>query len=247
MIGQIKQQDYLGTDANILNSADSSLGDQFANNDAKKQLAAGEVPVNKNEQILAGLMFSKNDVLEDVLNNLHYLDDEFVDYLQNKVDSAADLEERVGLKSLLDVITKVLERVKEARAEGMLEEQEEELEISEVRRRMQEVQMGGQLEAENKTFAVNEPFSVQTDKRATFESVLRRFQDLPADMDLGTAVRLNYELCDKEFMDALRAEIVDCEAAGADIEAEEYRKVLDEITKAMAERMSSAQSKLQVR
>lgn len=50
-----------------------------------------------------GLMFSQNDVLEDVLNNLHVINDEFVSYLSNKVEATQDMEERLGLSSLLQV------------------------------------------------------------------------------------------------------------------------------------------------
>ena len=238
--------------------ADSSLGEQFARSETGTILSSessslpasyGTGPINqdKNERILAGLMFSQNDILEDVLNNLQYLDEEFVSFLQNKIDKANDIEERVGLKSLMDVVTNVLERVRAAKDEGLTDESAppQEMEISDIRRRMQEVQIGGAIEAEENKPAVFSTFTVQSDKRTTFLSVLARFQNLPSDVTLADAVRANYELCDKEFMDELRAEIADCVSQGAEIEAQEYQLLLNEITKAMAERLSSAQTKLQ--
>jgi len=245
MIGQVKGQDFLGKEVSILARADSSLGDQFASNSSIAGLEAGTALMSLNEQILAGLMFSKNDILEDVLNNLQYLDDQFLAYLQVKIESAQDMEERAGLTSLLDTISRVKDRVREAREEGLIDEQTEELGIEDVRRRMQEVQSGQELDAKNKTHNTYSAFSVQKEKRDTFLNVLKRFQDLPADMDLAAAVQYNYDLCDKEFMESLQAEVADCLSQGADIEAQQYQEILNEISKAMADRMNTAQLKIQ--
>jgi uncharacterized protein (DUF2267 family) len=68
MIGQFKNSDLLGKDVSVLKAADASLGDQFA----KKPdiFLQKDVVGNRNEVILASLMFSNNDILEDVLNNV---------------------------------------------------------------------------------------------------------------------------------------------------------------------------------
>jgi len=68
MIGQLKNSDLLGKNANVLKEADASLGEQFA----KKAdiVLQKDVVGERNEIILASLMFSQNDILEDVLNNV---------------------------------------------------------------------------------------------------------------------------------------------------------------------------------
>jgi hypothetical protein len=69
------------------------------------------------EQILGGLLFSSNDILEDVLNNLHNINDDFIAFLEKKVDASRDMDERTGLASLKETIQVVLDRVKEAEGE----------------------------------------------------------------------------------------------------------------------------------
>lgn len=71
-----------------------------------------EIVGNPNDVILGSLLFSDRDILEDVLNNLHVIDEQFTNWLQNKIDKSNDIEERVGLTSLLQTITSVLERIK---------------------------------------------------------------------------------------------------------------------------------------
>ena len=83
LISKVKGIDYVGSEASLLSRADASLGDEFAKQtsglitDSDSLAASAEVvggrkidPGDKNEQILAGLLFSKNDILEDVLNNV---------------------------------------------------------------------------------------------------------------------------------------------------------------------------------
>jgi len=70
-IGEVKKQDVVGGAAVLLNEADESLGEEFAKkNNANAELVAELAVSNRNEQILAGLMFSNNDPIEDILNNL---------------------------------------------------------------------------------------------------------------------------------------------------------------------------------
>ena len=103
LIGQATGKELLEKDVSkeLFQSADATLGDQF-----KKEVKTIDSNFrDKNEQILAGLMFSNNDILEDVLNNLHVINEDFLSFLQNKVDLSRDMEERVGLQSLLDTIS----------------------------------------------------------------------------------------------------------------------------------------------
>jgi hypothetical protein len=63
---------------------------------------------------------------------LHVIDDEFVTFLQKKVDAANDIEERSGMNSLLQTITTVLERVKEAQGDGDRDMRDDELTMDQV-------------------------------------------------------------------------------------------------------------------
>lgn len=62
---------------------------------------------------------------------------------------------------------------------------------------MQEVQSGQSIKAAPGQIAGPASFVVQKDKKQSFLAIMRRFQDLPADVPLDKAVLDNYELCDK--------------------------------------------------
>lgn len=244
MIGQVKNQDLLGENVQVLTAADESLGDQFA----KKKLSLEDDAVglmNRNEQILAGLMFSTNDVLEDVLNNLHVIDDDFVSYLQKKIETTTDIEERMGLTSLAQVINTVLERVREAEKNGEVLP-EEELSMDQIRTRMQEVQMGAAIDPTGQVVKKKEEFAVQADPKETFQVIMKKFYAcFDSGMDIPAAVEENYDLCDYTFMNMLKEEADVCFAEGADIEGQQYLDILEAINKAMAKSVEKAQEKLQ--
>ena len=65
MIGQLKNMDLLD---NMDNTKDLTKFNELMNN--SPSLAEGEIVPDNNEMILASLVFSQNDVLEDVLNNV---------------------------------------------------------------------------------------------------------------------------------------------------------------------------------
>jgi len=255
LIGQSKGADLLGGDAVILTGADGSLGDQFKKAESSV-LAGGDMSLDeakktkvgdRNEVILAGLMFSTNDILEDVLNNLHEIDDGFVEFLQKKVDTSKDMDERVGLSSLLQTITTVLDRVKEAQGDGTIDAQQEELTIDQVKQRMQEVQAGQALaeQADGKVADRFGVFQVKEEKKDTFKTILKRFTDLPEGMTLEEAVDKNYDLCDYEFMGMLKSEVDACHAEGADIEAQQYEAIQAMVNQVMVKRIGGAQDRLQ--
>lgn len=114
-----------------------------------------------------------------------------------------------------------------------------------MKQRMKEVQLGQELEEEqiSGTRKYGE-FSVQQDPRTTFLKVLERFQNLPESFSLKEAVEQNYQLCDYNFMELLRAEANDCKNQGADIEAQQYTDILATINQVMADRIGGAQSRL---
>lgn len=253
LIGQAKGGDYLGGAAAMLQLADASLGDQFKKTEGELDFSgAGGVVENKgktsvgdrNEQILASLLFSQNDLLEDVLNNLHEIDDRFTQFLQEKIEKSKDVEERTGLSSLLDTITTVLDRVKEVQGESGGAVVDEELTMDQVKQRMQEVQMGTELNSPQSS-TVNKAFSVQKDKKDSFQLILQRFVGLADQQAVMEAVEANYELCDMEFLEMLQSESNACFAEGADTEGQQYVDLIGCITKVMASRVGIAQEKLQ--
>lgn len=154
------------------------------------------------------------------------------------------MEERVGLSSLLDTVTTVLNRVKEVQGDTV-QEIDEELTMDQVRKRMQEVQIGQEIEAEKKKKGDFGTFSVKADKKETFQEVFKRFQNLPEEVTLRMAVEANYELCDYQFMEMLKSEAQACYNEGADIEAKLYEEVYDMINVVMASKIGSAQERLQ--
>lgn len=248
-------RDLLGGSAAILSLADASLGDQFKRNESELQFSMtglGGVVENKdnmgigdrNEQILASLLFSQNDILEDVLNNLHEIDDRFTAFLQEKCDKSKDIEERTGLQSLLETVTAVLERVREVQGDGAQGVVDEELTMDQVKQRMQEVQSGGAIASQSKAKGP-EVFSVKKERRDTFQSVLQRFVGFDDAESMTAAVQANYELCDLEFQGMLQEEVQSCLAEGADAEAQQYVELGETIARVMAMRIGDAQEKLQ--
>ena len=253
LIGQNKGTDLLGGSAAILSLADASLGDQFKREEGALHLGGGGVVENKdkfgvgdrNEQMLASLLFSQNDILEDVLNNLHEIDERFTRFLQEKCESTKDIEERTGLQSLLETITSVLDRVKEVQGEGGGAMVDEELTMEQVKQRMQEVQSGQAMENNKGGGPKIEAFSVKSDRRDTFQSVLQRFLGLPDAAAVMEAVQQNYDLCDMEFQEMLKEEADSCFVEGADAEGQQYLDLGDTIRQVMVMRIGVAQEKLQ--
>ena len=175
LIGDIKNDDnLLGDSSSLLLQADSSLGDEYDDNDNinskdsfnsyQSQFQQEMGIINRNEQILASLMFSQNDIMEDILNNLHEIDQRFTHFLEEKVTNTKDLDERVGLKSLLDTINSVLERIKEVEEDGPNNQViDESMNMEQIKARMQEVQMGATLSGKEMG-KVSQMYTVQETK-----------------------------------------------------------------------------------
>jgi len=117
IVSEVKGSDYLGGASIMLSRADETLGEEYAQKSLADVVGAAQNGASgiqdRNEQILASLTFSTNDIVEDVLNNLHEIDERFTTFLQKKMDATKDIEERVGLQSLLETISAILERIKE--------------------------------------------------------------------------------------------------------------------------------------
>ena len=237
-IGEVKNQDVVGGAAVLLNEADESLGAEFAKKKgADAELAAELAVSNRNDQILAGLLFSANDPIEDILNNLQYIDEQFTAWLAKKVDTASDIEERVGLGSLLETVNMVLLKIKEAEEETGGQVVNEELTMEQVKLRMQEVQMGAPVKEASK---VASTFTVQEDKMATFNKVINMFKErLSTGMSIPEAVTNLYDLCDYAFMEILKSE----ESTNG-VNSSFYTELLAAISQAMAQKIGTAQERL---
>lgn len=254
LIGDSQGNDVLGAGASYLNKADSSLGDNFA----KSSLLAQEGDIlevkdgkqaignDRNEQILAGLMFSENDLLEDVLNNLHEIDSRFTDFLVDKIDKSKDFEEKQALNSLYETVKYVLDKVASVQGEGDVVV-EEELSMDQIKDRMKEVQSGtmGSGSSASAAPSTSAEFQVTAEAEKTFRSILERFEGIFEQEALEEAVAKNYELCDMNFMEMLTKEIEVCKAEGADVEADMLSNLLGTIKSEMTGRVASAQQKME--
>lgn len=271
LISKVKGVDYIGTEVSLLSRADSSLGDEFAKDSSSALITEGDSmatsevknrkidPGDRNEQILAGLLFSKNDILEDVLNNLQYLDDDFVKFLEKKTDNSQDMDERMAMSSLLQTVNYVRDKVKEAESEGVQEGLDEELTIDQVKQRLKDVQAGqseynsqnnqnnnNPLMNKNQKLNIND-FTIKKELKDTFQSILNRFlSPKNSSMSLEDIAQENYELCDMKFIEMLKKEVDDCYAQGATFEGSQYTAIVDAINSVMVKSISSAQDKLAI-
>jgi Fic family protein len=128
-----------------------------------------------------------------------------------------------------------------------------------VKQLMRAVQQGKNAELEKTTgrskFA---DFTVQADPRSSFLAVLQRFRDLPRNMTLAEAVAENYHLCDYAFMQELHAEITNSlnsdntekvalveDRQSAEAAVAHLRELQEAVTAVMAEKVGSAQARLE--
>jgi hypothetical protein len=63
------------------------------------------------EVLLAELIFSTEDVRQLIAKRLDQCDEEFVGFLEKKIEATTDLEERQAFRSLIDVVDKVKKAV----------------------------------------------------------------------------------------------------------------------------------------
>lgn len=254
LIGDAQGSDVLGGGASYLKKADASLGDNFSQESSL--LATGEninevkdgqeaVGDDRNEQILAALTFSTNDILEDILNNLHEIDSRFTAFLEAKMDDTKDFEERQGLQSLYETVKYVLDKVSTVQGEDEVVV-EEELTMDQIKERMKEVQSGTMSMEDGKaTETSSAEFQVTAEADKTFKSILSRFEGIYDDEAMLEAVSKNYELCDMNFMEMLANEIQVCKTEGADVEADMLNNLLMMIKTEMTNRVSDAQQKME--
>ncbi|CAM9504245.1 unnamed protein product [Ascophyllum nodosum] len=218
---------------------------------------------------LAELVFSQSDVRDDVLKNLDKAADEgFIKWLEQKIEDCQDIDERVGLKSLLEIIVQVKTYVDKA-----IKEQEEEAEkaatevataadaevvaesgsrrtndqVWEEMRRLQRLgaEAGGAqgTAAESLKQAQISPFEGLPDKvRSGYEELLNKILDRSSLQTLEEAVDANYDQCDVQFLTLLSQKAQEA----ADTErGEELAQLRGAINEAMQRKMAKASERLQ--
>jgi hypothetical protein len=188
------------------------------------------------------------------LIQLHLLDSEFQSFLQKKIQSTSNLEERNALTSLMQSIKQVSAKIQELENERLLEnvDQGEDLSFDAVKERMRAVQAGPS--GSSKGFAKTEdirqedPFSVKATKKETFWSIVQRFEETVSrsagNLTLIDVIKSNYALCDYEFIQMLESESSTARDEG---NVELSRRLLDMrrgINEVMVAEMEIAQEKL---
>ncbi len=259
LIGEVKNNDFLGDATALLHEfkVDGALEDV---SQESKDGGSGSGKMNKdgavgarNEHILASLTFTSNDLMEDILNNLHEIDDSFVAFLEDKISDSKDIDERVGLTSLRDTVVSVLERVKDVEQSDETSHLSDADSLLNIKNRMDDIQLGqsaipsynkGNKDSVKVTSKTVAPFEVQKIKDDSFQTIISRFLNL-SDADLTAAVYDNYHLCDYEFISMLSAKIDMYHENGDEHEVVMYSNIQAEISKAMANVMGKAQEKLQ--
>ncbi len=88
------------------------------------------------------------------------------------------------------------------------------------------------------------PYTVKENKRDTFQSILKLFQNAPPDTSLEHLVTQHYELCDYSFMESLQNEITDCITQNATVEVVFYQDLLAAINRVMVTKLTTAENKL---
>ncbi|CAM9090220.1 unnamed protein product [Phaeothamnion confervicola] len=224
------------------------------------------------DRFLGELVFSSSDVRDDVLRNFdRATDPDFLSWLGSKADSSSDIEERLALRSLKDVIEKVAEKVAEAAASVPIDVTSDDVdedsddataagavpgapsvrksnaEITAEMRRLQGVGAGiAEAAAQAESDAAMGPFEGLPEKvRGSYEKMLQGLLERPMGQSLEDAVEANYERCDVQFLTLLRQKIAGLDGgAGAAAAAADLQAVVDCVNTAMQRRMASATARL---
>eukprot|EP00903_Cladosiphon_okamuranus_P011527 g10854.t1 len=183
------------------------------------------------DQFLGELVFSQSDVRDDVLKNLDKAGDEgFLAWLEKKIEDCDDLEERVGLKSLLDIIKKVKGFVDKALAE-------------------EEAEKAAAAEAgDKKEGAVDaEVVGVSGEKRTNAQvwEEMRRLQRLGVEAKAGEEAGDALEALKEAQMSPFEGLPKKAQEAAGTAEAAGLTLLGDTINNAMQQRMSKATERLQ--
>ena len=206
---------------------------------------APSAATGENDVKLAELIFSSGDPRVEVAMAPHEYGDEFCNFVLAKADVSDDMEERVALKSLVEMIKQVHVSLEQAADEVEDERVQEEEEL--VRRdsaadilsaataAVGTATPSGVAEKEE----VVEEAGLSGEALATYDALLTKLVRADADGVLETEVEANYETCDYSLLTLANARRNSAEDPTV------YERVVGAVNALAAKRLEKAASRLQ--
>jgi len=209
--------------------------------------------LNDYESLLAEIIFSQQDPREEIAKNYEKYDENFLQWLDSKINQSQDLDERAGLGSLKEMIVKVGEKLEEMAAQ--IVEQEDvaaapsaeiddapvtprsNQEVFQEMRAMQQIDNEKDIEAEKERQR-----QIMLEVEAGYNAMVDEIISRASSESIVTAVAAIYEKVDLKFMQLVKAK---AEVSETEEEKAKFQEILDEIGNIQAQRMASAAEKLQ--
>jgi hypothetical protein len=224
------------------------------------------------DAFLGQLIFSPNDPADDILSNIDTAADEgFRKWLDNRIKGTADLEERAALRSLLDLVNKIVAKVEEAAAlappevamqedagtGGAIEAEFTEVSpastprtaaevLSEVRR-MQGIDAAPIQEGQDggEEQVPMSPSGIPLAVRRSYEQVIRSILERSAGNSFDEAIDENYNKVDKQFLEILLEMVDEARAGESEWSEEVLIQIRDGVNMAMQRRVQQTTERLQ--
>ena len=164
------------------------------------------------ETFLAQLVFSTNDPRLDIVDNSEKsMDEGFMGFMEDKINSSTDVEEKMALNDLLDMIKDLKQRIELSEQQALREEQEkaeqEQKRLEEAERLAAEGRAMTDADVLRKAAAVDnadimkEMGDVQTESGVAAEAPKKRF----IDSELSPEIRMSYETFLKKLLPPYQA------------------------------------------
>ncbi|KAJ8599179.1 hypothetical protein CTAYLR_010156 [Chrysophaeum taylorii] len=211
--------------------------------------------VDENEVRLGELIFSTRDPRMEVATAPELYGDEFCAFVNAKAEKSDDIEERVALKSLVDMITQTRKAIEEKLKEEELEAAAQEEMMSEMSSEVAPLPKatttaevlaaannavgGSRVEAVEPSAPVAVEAGLSGDALRTYDALLGRLLAADAAGALGTEVEASFEQCDYALLTL---------AASRRDRAEDpspLARVIEAVNALSAERLESAAQRLQ--
>lgn len=206
--------------------------------------------VDENEVKLAELIFSTADPRIEVASAPQFYDDDFISFVSVKAEDSEDVEERVALKSLVEMIKQVRAAVEKAAEEVQVEDAEATLlhEEPQVLRESSTDIFSAATEAVGVASASRStPEHLQRreaglsgDALATYDRLLTRLLEADKQGRLTTEVEANYETCDYSLLS-----LADERRHSDHTKAAALGRVVEAVNALAAKRLESAAMRLQ--
>lgn len=209
---------------------------------------------DENEIKLGELIFSSRDPRLDVATSPHLYDEEFCNYVTKLADDSDDIEERVALKSLVDMVQKVQKQLREA-AEEVAYEEADVVEVSGEDVTVQRAEstadilsaanaaIGGGLTMEKKE-AVEEASEagLSGSALATYDALLARLMAADEKGKLEVEVEANYDICDYSLLSLASSR---AESSSSEEYSSSVSRIVEAVNALAAKRLESAAGRLQ--